>query len=131
MNPEEIDSYCERFSRERKGKKVRKMRRFRSDTKRRISGHGLSRYIQRVGPVSNVARDVDAARAHGKQWFQLPAGPLKDFLRGQTASGGRLVVFYKGYIYVFGKSKRNGPRDFITVYKYRPESAGEGESDES
>lgn len=131
MNPDEIDSYCERFNRERKGKKVRRMRRFRSDPKRRISGHGLSRYIQRVGPASNVGRDVDAARAHGKQWFQLPEGPLRDFLQSQSAVRGRLVLFHEGFVYVFGKSKRNGPRDFITVYKYRPEKAGEREANGS
>lgn len=96
------------------------MRRYKTDKKRRISGHALTRYAQRVGPRSGIGRNVDAARAHGKQWFDLPPGPLQDFLRERTVTrSGRLVVYYKGYIYVFGAPKKSGPRDFITVYPFK------------
>lgn len=131
MNEEELQGYCDRYERGgRKGKKFRKMRRHKTDRVRRISGHALERYGQRIGPKGDIGSDIDNARRNGKQWFELPPGPLQDWLRDRTASrgSGRLVVYYKGNVYVFGAPKRNGPRDVITVYPYEGERTEESDA---
>lgn len=133
MNEEEIQGYTERFERKRKGKMTFHLKKH-SKKHPWISGHALARYGQRFGPCGALPNEAEEALRGGKQWFQLPPGPIQDEVRFRSPFSGRLVLYHGGKVYVFGTKKKSGRRDLITVYSLHidetaAKSEGEGNPD--
>ena len=121
MDESEIESYAESVERKRKGKLSRRFRR-RPKNRSGISGHAASRYRERVGS-GTIRQDAAEALSSGKQWFELPPGPIQEAMAGTVSRrpSKRLSLYHKGFVYVFGPAKKNRRRDLITVFPLKVE----------
>jgi hypothetical protein len=76
--------------------------------------HAIKRTDERMGVRDNeqANRLIAEARNNGKLWYELPPGPTADFVKRKSDKQGKIVKYYKGWIYVFFKTSKR----CITMY---------------